>query len=1496
MRLLFYARSFALAILLFLVSSHAQGQIPATINGAGAWSASGTGTGSVVFATGSCYTVTVQAWGGGGGGGGGTNGGAAGGGTGGGYAQGVVTLPPGTYDFNAGAGGAAGTPGGAGGAGGSSWFNGTPTTNNNTTGAFINANGGTGGPGANNNGTAGQATVGTGTFGTGVTDTVSFSGGKSGTSVSGGSGGGGASGGGGGAGSGGNGGNGGAGANGSEDLGICDVGAGGGGGGGGGSTGNGGAGTVGAATGTGNGGAAGTAGAGGGSAGGKGGNGLCGGGNGPGVTSGSSGTQGGGGGGGGGDNATGGNGGAYGGGGGGGEAAGNDMDGGPGGKGNLTITVALLPPPTATAGPALAAICQGATSAIMNGSVSAGATALWTGGAGTWTDATDPVNATYTASATETGTITLTLTATSACGTGTATKTITVNPTPPAPTVTSPVTYCQNATAVPLTATGTNLLWYTAATGGTGSGTAPTPSTTTTGSTIYYVSQTQTGCESPRSAITVTIDPTPTSTFTVSSPTVCEGVNDNITYTGSAPAGATYTWDFAGGAIVSGTGQGPYVVSWSTSGTMNVTLSVTQGTCTSSVTTVVVTVNATPVLTVSPDVSICAGSGTTLTASGATTYSWSPAAGLSATTGPSVTATPAATTTYTVTGTTSGCTASASVDVTVNPEPTSTFTVSSPTVCEGVNDNITYTGSAPAGATYTWDFAGGTIVAGTGQGPYVVSWSTSGAMNVTLSVTQGTCTSTVTTVPVTVNATPVLATNPNAVICIGSSATLTASGATTYTWSPGATLSSTTGSSVTATPATTTTYTVVGTTSGCTASALDTVTVSPLPTSAFTVSSATVCTGVNDTVTYTGNAPTSATYTWNFAGGAIVSGAGQGPYAVNWNSAGSLNITLVVSIGTCTSPTTTVPVTVNATPAVTVSPDVAICAGSSTTLTANGATDYVWSPAAGLSATTGASVTASPAATTPYTVTGTTSGCSNTATVNVTVNPVPTATFTADAAVCAGVNDNITYTGSAGIADTYTWNFDGGNIVSGSGQGPYAINWATAGSYTVSLAVTENGCTSAPYSLPVTVNAAPVSVAGQPVSFCSGDSAMLGGAATAGYTYTWSPATGLSDATIANPEADMTNTGSSVITTTYTVTTTDNGCTSTASVSVSVTPAPVAAFAVPAGQCLSGNSFSFQAGGSYLPSATFEWAFGATATPATSVSANQAVAYSSAGINTVTLAITQNGCSNTFTAQDTVYAMPASSLSADSTNGCENFNACFNANSTSTNSTYQWTFGDGGTSALQNPCHTYAAPGTYTVSLSATSANGCAYDTTINNMITILADPAAAFIPTDATLQLPQSELSLTNQSKNATSYAWNFGNMTTSAETSPTATFTAPGTDTVTLVAYNAIGCSDTARHTVIVLGEDTLYIPNAFTPNGNGINDYFEVFGNKENWKLLHVTIFDRWGEKVFESDDLYFQWDGTYRGQKLEPGVLVYEMTIVFQNEQQGHKYKGSITLIR
>ena len=256
-----------------------------------------------------------------------------------------------------------------------------------------------------------------------------------------------------------------------------------------------------------------------------------------------------------------------------------------------------------------------------------------------------------------------------------------------------------------------------------------------------------------------------------------------------------------------------------------------------------IVVNALPVLGISPaSPSICSNSPVLLTASGATTYGWSPATGLSAVSGASVTANPTTTTTYTVTGTNaSGCTSTTTVTVTVNPLPVLAISPASPSICSNSPVLLTASGAT----TYGWSPATGlSAVSGT-------SVTATPLVTTTYTVT-GTnasgCTSTK-QVTVTVNPLPVLAITPASTNIInGNSALLTASGATTYGWSPATGLSGVSGASVTASPTTTTTYTVTGTNaSGCTSTKQITVTV-------VTLQPVTI-TGISgSSITYTGGA------------------------------------------------------------------------------------------------------------------------------------------------------------------------------------------------------------------------------------------------------------------------------------------------------------------------------------------------------------------------------------------------------------------------------------------------------------------------------------------------------------------------------------------------------------------------------------------------------------------------------------------------------------------
>jgi len=1462
------------------------GQIPATISGAGTWSAS-TGSGSVTFAAGSCYTVTITAWGGGGGGGGVSNDGASGGGAGGGFAEAVVTVGSGIYYYSIGTGGTAGTTAGTnGGAGGPTWFNGTAGTNNNTTGSFINAGGGGGGNGSTtNSGAAAQTIIGTGTFGiSGLTATVSYSGGTGGGGfvLNGGNGGGG--GGGAGAGAGGNGGNGGTST--SGQTGFCDNGGGGGGGGGGGATGagangnsgnsNGGGGAGGAANGggaggTGSGGTGGTPGGAGGAPGGGGGAGSgccgCNGGTG-GAGAAGSGSIGGGGGGGTGDggNASGGTGGAHGGGGGGADGS-STANGGAGGAGYLTITVAVTVPPTANEGPALAAICEGGTTTIMNGSVSAGATGTWTGGTGTWTNATDPVNATYTGGPGETGTITLTLTATNACGTITATKTLTINPAPVAPTVTSPVTYCQNATAVPLTATGTSLLWYTVATGGVGSATAPTPSTTATGSTTYYVSQTQTGCESPRASIVVTINPTPAAP-TVSSPvTYCQ----NATAVPLTATGTSLLWyTVATGGVGSATAPTP---STTATGSITYYVSQTQTGCESPRASIVVTINPTPAApTVTSPVIYCQNAtAVALTATG-TGLLWYTVAtgGVGSATAPTPSTTATGSTTYYVSQTQTGCESPrASIVVTINPTPAAPTVTSPVTYCQ----NATAVALTATGTSLLW-YTVATGGTGSATAP-TPSTTATGSTTYYVSQTQTGCESPRASIVVTINPTPAAPTVTSPVIyCQNATAVaLTATG-TSLLWYTVATGG--TGSATAPTPSTTatgsTTYYVSQTQTGC-ESALSSivVTVNPTPPAPTVTSPVTYCQNAT-AVPLTATGTSLLWYTVATGG----TGSATAP-TPSTTATGSTTYYVSQTQTSCESPRASIVVTINPTPAApTVTSPVIYCQNATAVaLTATG-TSLLWYTVAtgGTGSTTAPTPSTVGSGSTTYYVSQTQTGCESVLSpIVVTVNPTPPApTVTSPVTYCQNATTvPLTATGTSLLWYTVA---TGGT---GSATAPTPSSSAT-GSTTYYVSQTQTGCESALSSIVVTVNPLPTATASNTGPYCTSGTISLN--ATGGTSYSWSGPNGYSG-TVASPAPFSASTYGGG---TYTVIVTDaNSCTATANTNVTVSATitiPISQ-SVCSGQSITFNGQTLSTGGIY--SDTFTSVTGCdsivmltlTVIPVTSSVINQSIcAGNTYAFNGRTLTTPGNyydtltnaaGCDSVVTLILQVNVILMTNLTQTI---CEGSSINFNG---------------------QN----ITAAGLYTDTL--TGSAGC--DSVVYMTLNVTPKPVATFATEPGDSVEYGTKVSVINTSLNTNSEQWLLNNQLTTLLSGNILPISATGQYCISLIVGDTAGCIDTSAQQCIniYISPVPFYMPNAFTPNGDGVNDFIEVYGNQNEFIYLSIQIYDRWGEKVFQSNDSGFKWDGTYKGTPLPPGVYVYLLNITFRNGQSISN-KGGITLIR
>ena len=759
---------------------------------------------------------------------------------------------------------------------------------------------------------------------------------------------------------------------------------------------------------------------------------------------------------------------------------------------NITTTTSALPNGAFTA--SATSVCAGTPVSFTDNSTNSPTSWTWTFPSGTPASATTQNVASVVWNTA--GTYTVTHTATNGSGTGTTTQTITVLANPTVTTTTSGGTICSgNSTTI----TGNGASTYAWNPGSlTGSPVTVSPTATTTYTVVGTAAN---GCTGSATR-TITVNTSPTVTASSSTTTICSG--SSLTLTGSGAS--TYNWN--PGNLNGGT----VTVSPTTTTTYTATGTAANG-CTGTGT-VAVTVNTTPtVTTTTSTATICAGSSATITANGATSYTWMPGS-LS---GSPVTVSPTTTTTYTVTGTNGTCSGTATRTITVNPAPTLTMTPvsGSVTICQG--SSTTISGSTSANHTYSWSPTAG--LATPTAASTVASPTVTTTYVLTKTRTSTGCTTTGTVV-VTVNPRPTVTATPSSnSICTGNSVTLTGGGASTYSWMPG----SLSGSPVTTTPASTTTYTATGTdANGCTNTATVTVTVGSQPTVTATSSSPSICSGASATLTGSGG----TTYSW-------MPGSLSGT-SVTVTPASTTTYTVTGTNGPGCSNTATVTVTVNSLPTVSASSSApAVCTGGSVTLNGSGASTYSWMPGS----LSGASVNDTPASTTTYTVTGTdANGCSNTSTVNVTVNALPNVSASSSApAVCEG--SSVTLTGSG--ASTYNW-------MPGSMSGTTVSDTPVMSTTYTVTGTDANGCSNTA-NISVTVNTLPtVSASSSAPAICIGSSVSL--SASGASTYNWMPVS------MSGPII----TDTPVATTNYTVTGTDaNGCTNSSTVTVIVNAGPV---------------------------------------------------------------------------------------------------------------------------------------------------------------------------------------------------------------------------------------------------------------------------------------------------------------------------------------------------
>ena len=1001
--------------------------------------------------------------------------------------------------------------------------------------------------------------------------------------------------------------------------------------------------------------------------------------------------------------------------------------------------------------------------------------------------------------------------------------------------------------------------------------------------------------------------------------TVCAGNPTQFTNFTTPAAGTTYVWNFGDGSSTD-TVKNP-IHTYPGAGSYTVNLSAVNGGCGGDTNLVVVVDgNATAGFKAPP---VCLNNPTVFTDTSVGAASWSWNFGETSSGGKNVsnlqnpTHTYGAAGTYTVTEIVgkAPCSDTSIQTVVVNPLPTANFTFVS--ACFGQVTTFTDASTIAGGSITTWSWNFGDPGSGANNTSNIQNpthtFSSSGPCTVTLTVTSNFgCQSTI-SIPVTVSPVPVAAfTAPpvcqGAVMQFTDNSTVTSGTITGWNWNfSNGTSTKQNPTNVYNTSGTFNVTEIITTNSGCIDSVTQPVTVYPLPTAAFT--SSTVCQGTP--TVFTDGSAGATSWLWEF--GDATTSALQNPthvYAVGK----TYNVTEVVtSVNGCKDSVTN-PVVVNPNPTGTINiPPVCLGTVSSFTLTTTmvgGA--YTWNFGDGNTSTSQnpTNTYAGYGNFNAYAVLTSSTNCIDTVKAIAVVNPIPVANYT-NTTECYGHATSFTDKSTVASGTIKSWNWAFGDGGTSTLQNPFHT-YAGCGTFNVMLTVTSSaGCTH-DTTITITVNPAPIP-AFTATSVCQGlantftDESTIGCGGTL-KSWSWLFGDGGTSA-VQNPTHTYLAAG------TYTATltvTSNNGCDSSVTMPVVVYPLPVPAFTATTPCDSSATNFtnaSTVPGGGTI--STSAWSFG---DGGTSTNQNPSHTYPAAGNYNVILIVASNeGCIDSIKKPVTVNPNPVPNFTANITHGCVTLCVQFTDSSIvsapSSVVGWLWNFGDGSTdssSTLQNPKHCYSKVGVFTVTLTVRTNSGCTETFTRVNYITTWPIPIAKFTDAPNPTTDASPTVYFTDQSLgNPVSWLWStFGDRTDSTDITQnsqhtylyTGNYQDTGTYYVELYITNKFGCRDSIIEPVIIQPIWTFYVPNAFTPNGDGIDDYFAGKGvgliNYEMW------IFDRWGMQLYHCTDINKPWDGTVQGgsgQQCQEDTYVYLIDIIdiFHNS---HRYVGRVTIIR
>jgi gliding motility-associated-like protein len=328
-------------------------------------------------------------------------------------------------------------------------------------------------------------------------------------------------------------------------------------------------------------------------------------------------------------------------------------------------------------------------------------------------------------------------------------------------------------------------------------------------------------------------------------------------------------------------------------------------------------------------------------------------------------------------------------------------------------------------------------------------------------------------------------------------------------------------------------------------------------------------------------------------------------------------------------------------------------------------------------------------------------------------------------------------------------------------------------------------------------------------------------------------------------------------------------------------------------QCITNNSFDFQLLSQHTNGAAYNWSID---NQSFTEMEPMGISFASPGYYVVNLTVEEKSCVSSHQDTIAVYPEPELAFLDDPVEGCAPLTVQFTNTSSGWGPIdYHWQFSDGGQSNAESPIHTFQNPGLYSVNVQMITAEGCidTLYTEIPQMVQVNPTPEAQFIADPLVTNLYNPLIHFTDSSTGADFVYYDFGDGNNSSDRDVTHTYWNEGIYTVMMIAGNGFGCQDTTFINVEVQPEYIVFIPTAFSPNGDGKNEFWlpSIKGVVE----YRLSIFDRWGQLMFQTEDRDQGWDGTHAGKDAAGGTYTYFIELRNYLNERDTK-QGTFVLIR